>query len=306
VPRLLNGLSTYLQRGDVNHITGDIHYVALFLPGRTTILTIHDCGALERLTGLKRWLMKLFWFDLPARRAKYLTVISEEAKRQLLRHIRVADSKVVVIPDMVSPIYRPCPRRFNEDYPRILHVGTTVNKNLSRLVVALRGIACHLHIIGHLSSDQLREIRAAGIDVTCALDLSQMQMYESYCAADLVSFVSTYEGFGLPILEANAVGRPVVTSNLSSMPEVAGDAACLVDPYDIASIRSGILRTIEDRDYREQLIRSGYDNVQRYLPEQIASKYIELYRRVCADIRPSSTCAVASRARQAAAAQLRF
>jgi glycosyltransferase involved in cell wall biosynthesis len=129
-------------------------------------------------------------------------------------------------------------------------------------------------------------------------------MYESYCAADLVSFVSTYEGFGLPILEANAVGRPVVTSNVSSMPEVAGDAACLVDPFDVASIRSGILRTIEDREYRERLICNGFDNVQRYVPEKVTYKYIELYRRICADTRPSGTCAAAIGARQATAATL--
>ena len=70
----------------------------------------------------------------------------------------------------------------------------------------------------------------------------------------MLTFVSTYEGFGLPILESQATGRPVVTSNVSSMPEVAGDAACLVNPYDADSIREGILRVINDDAYRKDLM----------------------------------------------------
>lgn len=281
VRRVLNGWSTFRHRADVNHVTGDIHYIALFLPGKNTILTIHDCGTLERLTGIKRWLLKLFWFDLPVRRVKYVTVISEEAKRQLLRHVPAAGAKVHVIPNVVSPVFRPCPRTFNSACPRILHIGTKENKNLPRLVEALRGIPCHLHVVGRLNDQQVSEVRAAGIDFSSAYDLSEAQMFESYCDADLVSFVSTYEGFGLPILEANAVGRPVVTSNISSMPEVAGDSACLVDPHDVGSIRAGIRRVIETPVYRDQLIQRGFDNVARYCGDAVADQYLSLYRRVC-------------------------
>jgi glycosyltransferase involved in cell wall biosynthesis len=82
----------------------------------------------------------------------------------------------------------------------------------------------------------------------------------------------------MPIVEANAVGRVVVTSNLLSMPEVAGGAAHLVDPFDVSSIRSGILKVIEDDSYREALITKGFANRKRFDTRQIAQEYAEIYR----------------------------
>jgi glycosyltransferase involved in cell wall biosynthesis len=97
---------------------------------------------------------------------------------------------------------------------------------------------------------------------------------------DLLVFASTFEGFGLPIVEAQATGRPVVTSNIMSMPEVAGDAACLVDPFNVSSIREGVLKVINDSDYRNALVKAGFENVKRFQPEQIARQYAELYHEL--------------------------
>jgi glycosyltransferase involved in cell wall biosynthesis len=96
----------------------------------------------------------------------------------------------------------------------------------------------------------------------------------------MVIFASTYEGFGLPIIEANAVGRPVVTSDIYSMPEVAGDAACLVNPFDVSNIRTGVLRVIQDESYRRKLIENGFKNVERFKPNAIAQQYLELYKEL--------------------------
>jgi glycosyltransferase involved in cell wall biosynthesis len=93
-------------------------------------------------------------------------------------------------------------------------------------------------------------------------------------------FASLYEGFGLPILEANAVGRPVITSKLYSMPEVGGNAACYVDPYDSADIRAAVSKLIEDSQYRDQLVVNGFRNVERFRPEVVATQYANLYRKL--------------------------
>ena len=93
-------------------------------------------------------------------------------------------------------------------------------------------------------------------------------------------FVSLAEGFGLPILEAQAIGRPVVTSDLSPMRDVAGGAACLVDPRNVDSIRAGIRRVIKDSNYREGLVELGLRNVVQYQPQVVASRYARLYEHI--------------------------
>jgi glycosyltransferase involved in cell wall biosynthesis len=279
-PRLASIAWARRNQGEVNHVTGDVHFLALGLPGERTILTIHDCFALERLTGAKHWLMRKFWFEWPIRRAAMVTVISAETKRQLLRYIDVPEEKIVVIPNAVSPIFQPCPRAFRAERPQILHIGTMPNKNLPRLIEALRGMTCRLKVIGMLDADQRHRLETLGVryDVDSNLDLQAM--YRAYCDADLVSFVSTHEGFGMPIVEAQWVERPVVTSNCSSMPEVAGEAACLVDPYDVASIRQGIERVINDTVYRSRLIEQGRANRERYSLSEVAAQYVAIYRRL--------------------------
>ena len=105
-------------------------------------------------------------------------------------------------------------------------------------------------------------------------------MARQYADCDLVSFVSVGEGFGVPILEAQASGRPLITSDLSPMREVAGEGACLVDPSDVAAIRAGIRKIIDDADYRRQLVARGLKNAARYSPATVGGRYLELYRRM--------------------------
>lgn len=267
-------------QGDVNHVTGDVHYLTYLLDKRRTVLTILDCVTLERLTGIKRWLLWLMWYWLPEKRCTAIVVISEATRDQVLRHLRCRPSKIQVIYCSVSEEFEPAPQPFNSARPRILHVGTSLSKNVIRHIEALAGLNCDFVVVGELSSIQIRVMEDHQITYQNYTNLTREELVEQYYLCDMVLFASIYEGFGLPIVEANAVGRPVVTSNIWSMPEVAGNAACLVNPYDVSSIRAGVCRIIDDAAYRESLVMNGFENIKRFKIDKIAEQYAELYRRV--------------------------
>ena len=275
--RFFNALEAVLYQGDINHITGDVHFLTNFLKKRKTILTIHDCGTLERLCGLKKKLFLFLWYWLPVKRSALVTVISDSTKRELLRYVNIKESKIRVIPDCVFPVFQKNPKPWNTDKPVILQVGISINKNIPRVAKALAGLRCHLRVIGQLGGENVVALENNNIDYSSVAGISDKEMAKEYHNADMLIFVSTNEGFGLPIVEAQATGRPVVTSNISSMPEVAGDAACFVDPHDVADIRRGILRIIQDRVYREKLVELGFKNVERFKPERIAGQYVAVY-----------------------------
>lgn len=279
-PRLRDAWRARKAQGDVNHVTGDTHYLTFFLDRQRTVLTVADLVSLERLRGIKRWLLWLLWYWLPVKRSRTVVTISECTRNALLKHVHCKPAKVQVIHCPVSAEFEPKPSQWNAACPRILQVGTTPNKNIERVAVALCGIPCCLVVVGTMTQAQGAILAQHRIKYENLVGLSRSALVEEYAKADMLLFVSTYEGFGLPIVEANAVGRPVVTSNISSMPEVAGAAACLVDPYRVDEIRVGVLKVIGDADYREQLIAAGLVNAKRFRAEAVAAQYAALYREV--------------------------
>jgi glycosyltransferase involved in cell wall biosynthesis len=275
-PRIANIFWARRQQADVTHITGDIHYLTYLLDKRRTVLTVLDCVFVQNPSRLRRALLRLLWLKLPEQRVAVITTISEFTRQQVIAETRCDPEKVKVVYACASPRFRRLDKPWNGQLPTVLHVGTTFNKNLERLCQALEGITCRLHVIGALSASQREALR--GLDYVNSVHLSDEQMLQAYEDCDMLAFVSTYEGFGLPIVEANAVGRPVVTSRIASMPEVAGNAACLVDPFDVGSIRSGLLKVLESADYRRELVENGLENAKRFDPSLIAHQYAELYR----------------------------
>lgn len=278
--RLINILIASRFAADVNHVTGDVHYLTYLLPTNRTLLTVHDCGMLENNRGIKRLLIWFFWFWLPEKLCAEIVVISEATKQQLLKYLTCDPKKIRVIYNCVSDEFQPAIKQFNSNRPKLLQIGTKKNKNIERLVEAITGLNCDLVIIGNLSKTQTSILQKYDIHYENYAELSCDKLIDQYNLCDLVVFVSTYEGFGLPIVEANAIGRPVVTSNLLSMPEVAGNAACLVDPFNIKSMRDGILKIINNAEYRESLVQHGFENVKRFRTEYIAYQYAELYREI--------------------------
>lgn len=176
----------------------------------------------------------------------------------------------------------------------LLSVGTVQpRKNYSRVIEALsavRRMGHDLHYViagasGWLEDEMLQTIKRTGMnDCVHLLGLVEdRDLPALYSGATMLVMVSLYEGFGLPVLEAMACGTPVITSNLSSLPEIGGDAALLVDPYDTAAIRKAILEIETDADRRAQLIQAGFLQAKQFTwmraARQLRTIYDEMLRK---------------------------
>jgi glycosyltransferase involved in cell wall biosynthesis len=268
-------------RADIYHVTGDINYFALLLPHKKTVLTVHDIGNYRfGLRGFKRWIYKWLWLLGPIRAACAVTAVSKETEDNIISHLGILGNHIEIIENCHSELLKPVSRPFNIVYPVILQVGTKPYKNVPRLIEALRGIKCQLVLIGQLDSLLKQQLSECSIDYMNLVDLAHHDIHRQYVSCDIVSFVSLGEGFGVPIIEAQASGRPLITSNVSPMREVAGDGACLVNPLDVSQIREGILRIIADSDYRDHIVERGLQNAARYSPASICSQYLDLYKRI--------------------------
>ncbi len=136
-------------------------------------------------------------------------------------------------------------------------------------------------IVGKVSDVIKNLIQENNIQTECIeRRLSDDEMLDQYHQCDILSLVSTSEGFGMPIVEANAVGRPVITSTTTSMPEIAAAAAALVDPFDISAIREGFLKIIQNQQLREEIVTNGFQNHLRFQPKQLAAQYAQLYSQL--------------------------
>ena len=272
--------AAFRQSKIVNHITGGVHFINILMRKKTVLLTVLDCRFMERKQGLQKAFMKWLYLDMPIKKAKYITTISESTKQDILKYTHCRAEKIKVVPVAVDKMYQPLSKSFNADKPVILQVGTGENKNLFRLIEALSTIPCHLSIVGKLNNQHKAALEEHHIEYSNAYNLSSAEILAQYQACDMVAFVSTFEGFGMPIIEGNSVERVIITSNISSMPEVAGDSALLVDPFDVEAIRSGVLRLIQEVNLRQQLIEAGRKNKLRFQSKAIANLYYDLYQKI--------------------------
>lgn len=271
---------------DILHITGDIHFAALAWPkwrkGRPrVVLTIHDIGFLAEFSGFKRWLIRKFWIQWPLWCVDHLVVVSTATKEAVLKEVPwFPVTNTSVIPSVIPQHFKPRQCRPANKKPVALHIGLAENKNLKGHAEALVDLTVHLRIIGEPSDADHTMLQALDIEYSWASRLSDQEMQAEYANADFLLFASTLEGFGMPIIEANIVGVPVITSDLEPMKSVAGEAALLYNPLDASNIRSAIQRITEDESLRDRLIQNGFENAKRFSPKQSARLHQELYKQL--------------------------
>jgi len=289
VPRYRANLFSVLQnmiyvfkhrnKHGINHITGEIHYCVMALIGCKSVLTIHDISALDCIKNpVKKWMIRMIWFKLPLKFSDKIICISDHTKEGVMKLTRRNDIEVIY--NSVDPMFSVHRKQFNTERPVILQVGTAWNKNLKNVIQALRGIPCHLSIIGAVDELMLNILVKNNISYEINVGLTDEKLLQQYRNCDIVSFCSIYEGFGMPIIEGNAVGRCVLTSFISPMTEVASYAAVLVDPSNTHSIESGFRRIISDAVLRRNLIENGMINIVRFSVAKAALKHIKLYENL--------------------------
>lgn len=272
------------SKNNVVHITGDIHYVLLGLWRAKTILTIHDCVSISNLpkTSLKYWFIKLLWYDIPVRLADKITTISEQSKAEIIRYTGIDAERITVIPNFVKDIFQPIEKPKTTETPIILLLGFTPNKNIVKSIEALKGLNVKIVLIGKYEADILNLLEKNKAQYTILNGLTHQEIVEQYQKADIVLFPSLYEGFGMPIIEAQAVGTPVITSNIPPMNAIAADAALLINPQNVDEIREKVIELMNSSQLKENLIEKGYKNVEKYRFSNILLQYISLYS-LCAE-----------------------
>ena len=279
------------------------HVLPLVHP-RRSVATVHDLGfryypEAHRAADRRYLAWATAW---NARRSAAVLADSQATKSDLVREYGVAEIKVHVVhlgrDESLVPVRDPevlvrTRARYGLGKRYLLYVGTLQpRKNLSRVVEAFARLASSplmdgVQLVlagrrGWLYEDLFSRVKQGGLEERILFPgyVDEADLAALYSGALGYVFPSLYEGFGIPVLEAQACGVPVMTSNNSSLPEVAGDAALLVDPTDVDAIADAILRLATDDGLRASLVERGLENVKRFSWAKCARETLEVLESV--------------------------
>ena len=260
------------------------------------IVTVHDvarlCFDFDEESTRERSLLKLDVRGI--RSATHIIAVSQNTKDDLVRYLKVPEDKVSVVYNGVDHnIFKPCPKK-PIDEPYILYVGSErPRKNLPRLLQAFSKIRADFRGLKLLKvgspgrsyefrQQTLRQVKSLQIsdDVIFADHVVEDDLPYYYSCSSLLAYPSLYEGFGLPPLEAMACGCPVVASNISSLPEVVGDAAIMIDPYDVDALAKAMAEVLADNRLRGEMVERGLTRAKRFSWERTAEETLKVYQKV--------------------------
>lgn len=284
------------DRLDVLHFS---YNAPLRLPSAcATVVTIHDISFEEHPEWFPRRLRTFLKWSVPrsARMAAAVTTDTECARDDIVRLYRLPAAKVQVTPYAAHRRYQPLTdggalaatrAKYNTSERFVLAVcNMQPRKNLVRLMQAFAqaksnyALPHKLVLVGQqlwLTGGVLAQARALGEDVVLTGYVPDADLPLLYNAADVFVYPSLYEGFGLPVLEAMACGTPVITSNISSLPEVAGDAARLVDPYNVDEIALALYEMMCDEGARMEWRTRGLARARLFTWERTAEQTVQVY-----------------------------
>ncbi len=276
------------------------HVLPLIHP-RRSVVTVHDLGQLHFPDAYPA--RQRFYHNWSARwnahSAAHLFADSEATRDDLIQFYRVAPAKITVVyPAYDAKLYQPArdaaclaelKSRFRIGGDYVLAVGTIhPRKNYARLIEAFERLTSRdLQLIivgkrGWLYASIFEQVKRLGLesrvsflDYVPATDLPAL-----FSGARAFAFPSLHEGFGLPVLEAQACGTPVVCSMTSSFPEVAGDAALFVDPFDVDALAGALDRALTDDTLRTKLIEHGFENVKRFSWDESARRVLSVFAKM--------------------------
>lgn len=274
------------------------------LPNTKTILTVHDLSYV-RTPETTHPILKAYLDNVvpwSVKRATHIIADSQATKDDLIELYKTPADKISVLLSGVNPIYRPITdpatrqtvrERYNIplDKPYIFSIGTVQpRKNYARLIEALAALGKpfeHIQIViaggkGWLDNPIFATVQALDMQdrVHFTGYVNDADVPILYSDALCTSYISLYEGFGFPVLESMACGTPVITSNTSSLPEVAGNAAPMVNPYNVEEISAQLRQIIEDSGLRTKLIQAGFTQVQNFTWQKSAQKLLSIYHDV--------------------------
>lgn len=272
-----------------------------------TVVTVHDVIQFVLPEYAWRKISRLYFglVSRAARRADAVITVSECSKQDIMKILGLPPERIHVIGNAVDASFYPVRDAWllanvRERYgiaPRfVLYFGGfDMRKNVPRVIEAYSHlpeamrreyqlvIAGRYQHLGHpLYPDPRETIRRLGLEdyVIFTGQIREQDKAPLYSAATVFMFPSLYEGFGIPVLEAMACGTPVVTSNVSALPEVAGEAAALVDPYDPNAICGALHELLESQSKRDELSRRGLERARRFTWTQVADQTVRVYREI--------------------------
>ncbi len=292
-----------LAKADLLHVPG---FDAPLYQPCPTILTVHDLiGMLfpVSLPPIARFYWSK-WLPFTVHFATHLLADSEHTARDIIRLLQIPPERITVVPFGVAPQYRPLDhqpvqlirQKYQLPEQFILFVSTLEpRKGLDTLVQAFARLQyaypnLNLVLVGQpgwyterlFAQTNLESLRQKVIFTGYVPDDELVLLYN---AATLLAFPSRYEGFGLTVLEAMACGTPVVCSNSSSLPEVAGDAAIMVPPDQSDLLAQAIRRVLDDELLRQEMRHKGLAQAARFTWEQTAQKTLAVYEKVLSNAR---------------------